>query len=101
MMGVEHMACSLDASDQDRDRLLVLADEALYRAKRGAATRCASSAIRRRRWHDSLWSNAATIAHCWCAFAVWQAMRVFRTRFIFYNSMYLSRNIFIGMRLAT
>ncbi len=35
MMGVEHMVCSLDASDQDRDRLLVLADEALYRAKRG------------------------------------------------------------------
>jgi len=34
-MGVEHMVCSLDASDQDRDRLLVLADEALYRAKRG------------------------------------------------------------------
>jgi len=29
------MVCSLDASDQDRDRLLVLADEALYRAKRG------------------------------------------------------------------
>ncbi len=29
------MVCSLDVEEHDRDRLLVLADEALYRAKRG------------------------------------------------------------------